>query len=119
METGGGQTGLVVDQTALKVNQTLIVLLVVAAFVLGARPVGVWIVAFVAVALAIGAARPGYGPFQLLYRRVLRPAGLLRPRSRPDDPQPHRFAQALGAVFLAVAAVLLLLGGIAVGWTLA
>jgi hypothetical protein len=119
MESGSGRSGPVVDVTALKVNQSLIVLLVAVAFVLGARPVGVWIVALVALALAIGAARPGYGPFQLLYRRVLRPTGLVRPQPRPDDPLPHRFSQALGAAFLTLTALLLLAGAVTLGWVVA
>ncbi len=107
-----------VDATALKVNQTCIVVLVVFAFILGARPFGVWLVGFVAVSLAMGTVLPGYGPFQLLYRRVLRPAGILQPHVRPDDPRPHRFSQALGAVFLTVATAVLVAGWDTVGWSL-
>ena len=107
-----------VDTTALKLNQTLIVALVAVAFVLGGD-VGAWLVGFVGLSLAVGAARPGFGPFQLLYRRVLRPAGLLRPTPRPDDPAPHRFAQAVGAAFLLLAWIVLLVGGSVLGWTLA
>lgn len=107
-----------VDNTALKVNQTCIVVLVALAFVLGAKPVGVWLVGFVAVSLAIGAAFPGYGPFQLLYRRLLRPAGLLKPQVRPDDPAPHRFAQTLGAICTAIATLILIAGVDWLGWTL-
>lgn len=107
-----------IDATALKVNQTGIVVFVALAFILGTEPLGVWLVGFVAVALAIGASFPGYGPFQLLYRHVLLPASILQPRVRPDDPRPHRFSQALGAAFLAVATFLLIAGWDALGWTL-
>ena len=92
--------------------------LVALAFVLGTNALGVWLVGFVAASLAIGSAVPGYGPFQLLYRHALRPAGILQPRVRPDDPRPHRFSQALGAAFLAVATVVLIAGWDALGWTL-
>jgi hypothetical protein len=107
-----------VDASALKTNQALIVGLVVVAFVLGREP-GAWIVAFVALSLAIGAVWPGRGPFQLFYRHVLRAAGVVRPRVRPDDPAPHRFAQALGAAFLALSAAALFAGWVGVGWILA
>jgi hypothetical protein len=110
--------GEMVDAAGLRVNQALIVGLVLVAFVLG-TPAGTRLVAFVALSLAIGVALPGKGPFQLLYRRVLRPAGLVSPQPRPDDAAPHRFAQALGAGFLATAAVTLTLDATAVGWALA
>jgi hypothetical protein len=116
MERAGG--GGTVDASALKVNQAAIVGLVLVGFVLG-TPGGGWIVAFVAAALALGAAAPGYGPFQLLYRRVLRPPGWVKPRPRPDEAAPHRFAQVVGAGFLTVAAVALALGAAALGWGLA
>jgi Domain of unknown function (DUF4395) len=108
-----------VDENGLRTNQALIVVLVVGGFVLGVDAGGPWLVALVAVSLAIGAALPGYGPFQLLYRHVLRPAGIVKARPRPDDPAPHRFAQALGAVFLAAGAVALFAGATTLGWALA
>src|SRR5688572_30127938 len=98
----GGPGGGTVDVTALKVNQSAIVGLVLLGFVLGGA-LGTGLVALVALALALGAARPGSGPFQLLYRKLLRPAGLVKPRPRPDEAAPHRFAQALGAGCLAAA----------------
>jgi hypothetical protein len=108
-----------VDINALKTNQASIVALVALAFVLGVDAGGAWLVAFVAVSLAIGAARPGYGPFQLFYRRVLRATGVVPARPRPEDTAPHRFAQALGAGVLTVSAVALFAGAIGFGWVLA
>lgn len=116
--TARSRTGPMVDIGALKTNQAFIVSLVVIAFVLGADS-GVWVVAFVAVALAIGVARPGYGPFQLLYREALRPLGVVKARPEPGDAAPHRFAQTLGTVFLTVAAIGLFAGVTTVGWVLA
>src|SRR5215217_2221377 len=109
----------VVDVNGLRTNQALIVLLVALAFVLGDDNGGPWLVALVAVSLAVGTAMPGYGPFQIFYRRVLRQAGLVKARPRPDDPAPHRFAQALGAVFLGTGAVALFAGATTPGWVLA
>lgn len=108
-----------VDINAFKMNQALIVALVGVAFVLGTGSGGAWLVALVALSLGIGAAWPGNGPFQLLYRRVVVPLGLLNPKRVADQPEPHRFAQAMGAACLAVAAVLLLAGADVAGWILA
>jgi hypothetical protein len=108
-----------VDVNALKTNQATIVAVVLLAFVLGTGNGGAWLIAALAVSLAIGAARPGYGPIQLLYRRVLLPTGGVKPNPRPDDPAPHRFAQAMGAGVLALSAILLFAGATVVGWALA
>lgn len=108
-----------VDVNALKTNQVFIVLLVALAFVLGTDAGGIWLVAFVALSLAIGAARPGYGPFQLVYRRVLRGFNLIPARPRPDDPAPHRFAQGMGGTVLAISAIALFVGATTLGWGLA
>ncbi|MCC6790626.1 MAG: DUF4395 domain-containing protein [Thermomicrobiales bacterium] len=107
-----------VDVNALKTNQAAIVTTVVVAFVLGSD-IGVWLIAALALSMAIGVMRPGSGPIQLLYRYGLRDTGLLKPNPRPDDPAAHRFAQTLGATCLAVAALLLLAGATTFGWLLA
>lgn len=115
----GNPAGPVVDATALKTNQILIVACVVVAFALGVDLGGSWLIAAVAASLAAGAAFPGYGPFQLLYRHGLRPAGIVHPRPRPDDPAPHRFAQAVGGAFLLVSAIALFGDAVTLGWVLA
>jgi hypothetical protein len=63
------------DRTALKVNQAVIVALLVVAFVVSLP----WLVALVAVVIALGTISPQLALFQRLYRDLLRPAGLLRP----------------------------------------
>jgi Domain of unknown function (DUF4395) len=108
-----------IDQNALRFNQALIVVLLVLGFVLGEDRGGVWLVVAVSVSLAIGAAFPGRGPFQLLYREVLVRFGLIDRTVEPGDPAPHRFAQGLGAACLAVSAVLLWAGAETVGWVVA
>lgn len=112
------QPGRKIDANALRTNQVLIVGLTVLAFVLG-TPAGAVIIAFVAASLAIGAARPGTGPFQQLHRRVLVPRGIVKAAPRDEDPAPHRFAQTVGASFLAVSAVLLFADFSTAGWVLA
>jgi len=72
-----------------------------------------------AVILALSAAVPPLGPFRLLYRFLLVPAHILRPRVVEDDPAPHRFAQAVGAAFLTASSVALyLFQASVVGWSL-
>jgi Domain of unknown function (DUF4395) len=111
-------TGPIVDVNALRTNQALIVAGVVIAFVAGAT-VGAWVLLAVSASLAIGATRPGFGPFQVLYREVLKPTSLIKPNPRPDDPAPHRFAQAMGATVLFLAAITLFVGVDLLGWVLA
>ncbi len=103
-----------VDHTALRVNQASIVLVAALAFLLNVP----LLVALLFLAMAVGTAVPSLAPFKALYARVLRPAGLLRPDPRPDDPAPHQFAQGLGAVVLGIAIVTFLAGATALGWAL-
>lgn len=103
-----------VDHTALKVNQTAIILFNILAFVFD-QP---WLVAFVAAVMLVGTLFPHAGLFKLFYSHVLKPAGLLKPHLVPDEPQPHLFAQGLGGIFLLLATVAFLLKAPLVGWIL-
>jgi hypothetical protein len=100
-----------VDHAALKTNQALIILLSILAFILNAP----WLVAFVFLAMALGtlAGTSGFGWF---YRRLLKPLRLVKPDVLQDHPEPHRFAQGLGALFMGVALALLLAIPGAAGW---
>ena len=104
-----------VDHSAIRTNQTFIVTLLALGIVLNA-PV---LAGIVAAALLISALRPQWGPFTRLYRHVLRPAGIVKPDVQLDNPEPHRFSQALGAVFVSLALVSLLAGFPVMGWGLA
>jgi hypothetical protein len=106
-----------IDQNALRTNQILIVATVTAAFLLGAER-GIWLIALLALCMAIGVVSPGNGPIQLLYRKVLVPLGIVRPHREPGSAVPHRFAQAMGTICLALAASLLFLGFDLAGWVL-
>lgn len=110
----GTRSPAVVDHTALRVNQACIIALLAAGFVLDQ----LWLVVLVAAVMALGTLTPALALFQRLYRDVLRPAGLLRPDAREEDPAPHRFAQGMGASVLAVAIVALLAGVAGLGWSL-
>lgn len=85
------------------------------AFVLN-QPVLILVTAGV---LTLSALFPAGGPYRLVYRYLLLPLRLLRPRIVEDDPAPHRFAQGVGAVFLLASTLVLFLShATAVGWAL-
>jgi len=102
-----------VDHSALKVNQGVIILLLLLGFVLNLAA----LVALVSIIMLLGTAfnRPGFGP---VYTRLLKPLGWMKPDVLRDNREPHRFAQGFGGVVLAVSAVLLWSGASAVGWGL-
>ena len=103
-----------VDYTALKVNQSFIIGLLVLAWLL-AQP---WLVAFVGLVMLVGTVWPQAGLFKRIYTDFLKPAGLLKPDSQADTPEPHLFAQGVGALVLAVAVLAFAVGGVVVGWLL-
>ncbi|MCL4857957.1 MAG: DUF4395 family protein [Caldilineaceae bacterium] len=104
-----------VDQTALRFNQASIITLLLIAFLFDQ----LWLVAFVGAVMLVGTVWPGAGLFKLVYARLLKPRGLLKPQVIQDDPQPHLFAQGVGGLFLLGSLVALLAGAVAVGWALA
>ena len=95
-----------VDQTGLKTGQATTILVLLAGFILGSP----LLVALVALAQLLGALDAPFAPYRLLYQRIVKPSGLVRPNVIPDNPEPHRFAQLLGTVVntLAVAALVAL-----------
>ncbi len=100
-----------VDHSAIRVNQVFTISLLLLAFIFNA----VWLAAAVAVVNFIGALQPELGLFRRVYQHLLRPAGLVKPHVIEDNPEPHRFAQGLGALFVALG-ILLILAGTAAGW---
>ncbi|MFP4323246.1 MAG: DUF4395 domain-containing protein, partial [Anaerolineales bacterium] len=101
--------------SALRTNQALIIALLSLAFVLDA----VALVAFVAVVMLVGAAFPPARLFVRVYQHILKPAGLVKPHSTPDNPEPHRFSMLLGGIVSAAAALAVGGGLPALGWGLA
>lgn len=98
-----------------KFSQASTCLLSGLAFVLN-QPI---LVLITAALLALSALIPAGGPYRLVYRFLLLPLHLLRPRIVEDDPAPHRFAQGVGATLLLASALLLFLSqATLVGWTL-
>ena len=102
-----------VDHSALRVNQTFIVGLLIAAFVANAA----WLVAFVMLVMAYGTARQQPG-FKVIYTSLLKPRGWVKPDVVNDNPEPHVFAQGFGAVVLLGAVVSLFSGFATPGWAL-
>jgi molybdopterin converting factor small subunit len=102
-----------VDHSALRTNQAFIIGLSILAFILN-QP---WLVALVALVMTFGTATkmPGFG---FVYRRFLKPRGLVKPDVLDDNPEPHLFAQGFGAVVMVLASVALFLGALTFGWIL-
>ena len=104
-----------VDTHLAKFSQASPVLLSALALLLN-QPI---IVAITAITLLLAAIAPSISPYRLLYRYIVLPLHLLRPKIVEDDPAPHRFAQGVGAAFLiASSLVLFLTSTTAVGWVL-
>ncbi len=103
-----------VDQSALRVNQAFIIALLILAFVLDTPP----LVAAVAAVMLVGTAVPRVALFKMAYKRLLRPAGIVRPDVIADNPEPHRFAQGFGGVVLVLALLALIVGLTLLGWLL-
>jgi len=103
------------DQTGLKTGQALTIVLLLLGFILDFWP----LVAFVAIAQLLGALDSPLAPYRLFYRHVVKPSGIVSPNIQPDNPEPHRFAMLVGALFNGTATVLLLAGVPVIAWLLA
>jgi hypothetical protein len=108
-----GQTRQV-DHSAIRTNQAFIIALLILAFVLNAW----WLVAFVSAVMLVGTIVPSAGLFKAIYFAVLKPAGVVRPDVKRDNPEPHLFAQGLGGVVTLLGTLALLGGATALGWVL-
>ena len=102
-----------VDHSALKTNQISIIVLNTIGYILNAPLLAV----LVAIVMAAGTASkvPGFG---FVYRYVLKPRGWMKPDVLDDNPEPHRFAQFLGVIFMAAGSFALLTGAAGLGWSL-
>jgi hypothetical protein len=107
------QTLQKVDHAALKANQLLIISLNILAFILN-QP---WLAAFVALVMGLGSVLkvPGFLP---IYKTILKPRGWMKPDVLDDNPEPHRFAQFIGFIFMTAGSIALFLGSAVLGWTL-
>jgi hypothetical protein len=90
------------------------IVLIILAFIFDAA----WLVAILALILAIGVLRRRPA-FDFLYNSLLRRSGWVKPEVLLDHPEPHRFAQLLATLFLAGGSLALFAGLALVGWGLA
>lgn len=102
-----------VDHAALRVNQSLIISLNIAAFILNLP----WLALFVTLVMAYGTARRQPG-FRVVYAGLLKPRGWVKPDVINDNSEPHVFAQGFGAVVLGLGVIALLAGQAVLGWSL-
>lgn len=104
-----------IDSNQGKFSQGSTVLLTALAFLLQ-QPI---IVAITAIIMVLSTLVPEFSPYRLLYKGIVVPLGLLKPRIVEDDPNPHRFANAVGATFLIASTIFLFLTPLkTVGWIL-
>ena len=103
-----------VDHSAIRVTQAFTIGLLLLAFILNSW----WLAAFVALANLIGALNPNFSLFRQIYLRGLKPGGIVKPRVIEDNPEPHRFSQLLGALFVGLGLLAMSLGVPALGWGL-
>jgi hypothetical protein len=98
-----------VDHAALKANQITIISLNVLAFIFN-QP---WLAALVGVVMLAGTltGKPFFG---LAVRKIIR----YQPDVVPDNPEPHRFSQGLGGLFMLSGALALFNGASVLGWGL-
>jgi Domain of unknown function (DUF4395) len=112
--------GVPFDRSVLKVNQTILMVVIVAGYSAGlVEQRATLVLPLLAVMMLAATASPRANLPRLLYLKWLKPAHLVRPRVVVEDPAPHRFAQLVGGVFLALASLMLLLGLVAAAWVLA
>ncbi|MFN8529253.1 MAG: DUF4395 family protein [Anaerolineae bacterium] len=103
-----------VDHTGLKVGQAITILLLIIAFILSS-----WVlVALVAISQFLGALNVPFAPYRLIYQRILLPTKRVTPNIITDNPEPHRFALLVGALFNTAGTLSLLSGASLIGWTL-
>lgn len=103
-----------VDHSAMRVNQSVLVILLVVSFLLN-WPILVMICCAAMLIGSIVLKRPAYW---FVYTLVLKPTGLIKPDVIPDNREPHLFAQGVGGVFLLAASTAFLAGLPVLGWAL-
>ena len=103
-----------VDHSGLKTGQAITIVALLLAFILNSP----LLVAFVALAQFLAGIDAPFAPYRLIYQRIVKPTGLIKPNVIDDNPEPHRFAMLLGGIMNGAAAILLLAGVPAPAWVL-
>jgi hypothetical protein len=102
-----------IDHSALKVSQVTIVLLNILAFILNAP----WLALVVTIFMLVGVILK-FPAFGFIYRYILKPSGMIKPEILADYPEPHRFAQGLGGIFMLLGSLALFNSAAVLGWVL-
>ncbi|HCB01580.1 MAG TPA: DUF4395 domain-containing protein [Anaerolineae bacterium] len=107
------QTLQKVDHAILRTNQYFIIGISILAYILN-QPI---LAAFVALVMGVGSIlkTPGFG---IIYKSILKPRGWMKPDILDDNPEPHRFSQIVGFLFLTAGSIALFSGATVLGWTL-
>ncbi|MBA3874187.1 MAG: DUF4395 domain-containing protein [Anaerolineae bacterium] len=103
-----------VDHSGLKTGQAATIILLIVAFVLNST----LLVAFVALSQLLGALDVPFAPWRLLYQKIVKPSGLVKPHVISDNPEPHRFSMLVGAIFNGAATLALLANVPVLAWVL-
>lgn len=103
-----------VDENGLKTGQALTIMLLIVAFILNSP----LLVAVVALAQFAGALALPFAPYKVFYEQVVLSSGLVKPNIQADNPEPHRFAMLVGAIFNGTATLALVAGVPAIAWVL-
>ena len=101
-----------VDHSAIKTNQTVIIILNIIAFIINAP----WLAGIVAMLMIVGALMKKAG-FSFIYR-ALKSTGWSKPDLLLDNPEPHRFAQGFGGLVMLLGTVALYADAPVLGWGL-
>ena len=102
-----------IDHSSLKIHQVTLILLNILAFIFNAP----WLAVAVTTFLLVGVLRkaPGFG---FIYTYLLKPLNLVKPEILEDNPEPHRFAQFLGSLFMVAGSMALYMNAVFLGWGL-
>ncbi|GAB1422158.1 DUF4395 family protein [Anaerolineales bacterium] len=112
--SAGKNTLRKVDHSGLKTGMVLTIVLLLIAFIVNS-----WVlVAFVALCQFLGAIQFPYAPYRLIYEKVVKASGYVKANIIEDNPEPHRFAMLVGAIFNALASIALISGNDITGWVL-
>jgi len=103
-----------VDQNEIRTHQILVLAGLLTGFITNQWE---W-VAFQAGVFLITVLLPSYGPYMLIYKKILNPLGLVKSDVRIDVPQAHRFAMSIGLLVTTTSSYLLYSGNSTLGWGL-
>ena len=103
-----------VDHSGLRTGQAITIAALLIGFILNS-----WVlVVFVAVSQLLAGIDAPFAPYRVIYQRIVKPSGLVKPNVIADNPEPHRFAMLLGGIMNGIATILLLAGVPTPAWVL-